>query len=765
MARKESISRNLKNNSGQNPEENQSDIGKEEKKKKPDFRKEITGIVLVGLSVIVLLSLIWGTFEFEKNLIGVVGNFLFRGLFTLMGLSSFAFAAGLMFISVSLIRNQILRFQIYQILGTILLITGISSFINITIGGLLIAGLKIEGVIGYHLGSVLKSLFGAIGGGVLSVVFFMIGLTLTTSISSVDIIRKLFSFLKKTFLFIFVKTDEVLDKTLPDGKDTQIEEKKEDVKIIKPEKTVIEVLKKNDEKEKAEPLIVETIVKEKKKEKPPKKKEEKEEKISVSDGEYVLPSSALLKMPPKNSRKINEEELKEYARRLEEKFKNFDIDSKVVNIRPGPVITMYEMAPGPGVKLSKILALSNDIAMALEATKVRILAPIPGKSVVGVEVPNKEREGVYLREILEDKAFTDSNKILPLAIGKNSEGVPFVVDLTKMPHLLVAGATGAGKSVSVNTMLMSILFKHRPDDVKFILVDPKVVELSIYEGIPHLMLPVVTDPQKAAIALKWAVNEMEKRYHKLAMLGVRDIINFNKKADKILKGDEKIPEGYEEMTGEPLKRLEYIVLIVDEFADLMMVAPKDVESCVTRLSQMARAVGIHLILATQRPSTDVISGIIKANFPARISFRVASQIDSRTILDSQGAEALLGMGDMLVYLPGASNRLERVHGAYVDEEEIKEVVKFLKSQGAPVYKDEILEVEEVQESSDGSGSEDERLYQEAVNIVKTTRNASISMLQRRLNIGFNRAARMVEQMEKEGIVGPANGSKPRQVLI
>ncbi|MCX7957558.1 MAG: DNA translocase FtsK 4TM domain-containing protein [Deltaproteobacteria bacterium] len=755
--------------SNENSKENSREIPKESvkepKKQRPDFKKEITGIVLAGISVIFLLSLIWGTFEFEQNLIGVAGNFLFRSIFSLLGLSSFAMAAGLMFISFSLIRNQILRFQIYQIIGTVLLITGISAFIHIAANGFLIAGLKIEGIAGYYLGRFVKSLFGAIGGGVISVVLFMTGLTLTTSISSVDIMVSVFSFLKKVFLFLFRKTDEALDKTIPDNEAGKSDKNMEEVKIIKPEKPAIEVVKKDDEV-KAEPRITKTpALSEKKKEKTQKKKEEKDEKISVSDGEYILPSTSLLKATPRNARKINEEELKEYARRLEEKFRNFDIESRVVNIRPGPVITMYEMAPGPGVKLSKILALSNDIAMALEATKVRILAPIPGKSVVGVEVPNREREGVFLREILEDKAFTDSNKILPLAIGKNSEGAPFVVDLTKMPHLLVAGATGAGKSVSVNTMLMSILFKHHPDEVKFILVDPKVVELSIYEGIPHLMLPVVTDPQKAAIALKWAVNEMEKRYHKLAMLGVRDIVNFNKKADKILKGDEKIPEGYEEMTGEPLKKLEYIVLIVDEFADLMMVAPKDVESCVTRLSQMARAVGIHLILATQRPSTDVISGIIKANFPARISFRVASQIDSRTILDSQGAEALLGMGDMLVYLPGASNRLERVHGAYVDEEEIKEVVKFLKSQGSPVYKEEILEVEEVTENSEGSGSEDERLYQEAVNIVKTTRNASISMLQRRLNIGFNRAARLVEQMEREGIVGPANGSKPRQVLI
>jgi S-DNA-T family DNA segregation ATPase FtsK/SpoIIIE len=727
-----------------------------------DYKKEIMGILLLGISIIVTLSLIWGVFGFKSNLIGVVGSFLFKSLFYLMGLSSFALAFGLIFLSVSLIRNQMLRFQVYQIIGTLLLIGAVSSFLYITVGGLLIAGLKIEGIVGYYTGGWFVKLFGFIGGGIVSLLMFLIGLTLTTNISSIDLIKRIGGLVKSVFAFMFKKTDAVLDKTLPN-----IEAEREPEIVQAEEKRpVIEVVKRGEER--GEPSIIEPPVKKERKKEPKKKteQEEREEKVSVSDGEFVLPPISLLKMPPKSSKKINEDELKEYARRLEEKFRNFGIESKVVNIRPGPVITMYEMAPGPGVKLSKILALSNDIAMALEATKVRILAPIPGKSVVGVEVPNKERETVFLREILEDKAFIDSNKIIPLAIGKNSEGSPFVIDLTKMPHLLVAGATGAGKSVSVNTMLMSILFKHSPDDVKFILVDPKVVELSIYEGIPHLLLPVVTDPQKAAVALKWAVNEMEKRYHQLAMLGVRDIINFNKKVDKILKGDENIPEGYEEVTGEPLKRLEYIVLIVDEFADLMMVAPKDVESCVTRLSQMARAVGIHLILATQRPSTDVISGIIKANFPARISFRVASQIDSRTILDSQGAETLLGMGDMLVYLPGASSRLERVHGAYVDEEEIKEVVKFLRSQGAPSYKEEILNVEDVPDGAEeGGGGGDERLYQEAVNIVKSTRNASISMLQRRLGIGFNRAARLIEQMEKDGIVGPPNGSKPRQVLV
>ncbi len=743
------------------------DEQKEGKNRGLNYKKEITGVLLFGSSLIIILSLIWGAFEFEKNLIGIVGNFIFKVLFLFLGISSFGLAIGMFFLSISIFKDRILRFQIYQIIGTLFLIMGISAFLNITMGNLLIAGMRIEGIAGFYIGSAMRSLFGTIGGAVLSFILLMIGLTLTTNISSVDIILKTLNLLKKAFFLFFKKTDELLDKSLQGEERKNSSDDEEKIKIIKPDKISIGVFNR-DEGEDTEQQVIETSPtnKNNKGRGVKKSREEKEQKVvSASDGEYIFPSTSLLKMPPKNVKKINKEELNGYARRLMDKFKNFGIETEVVNIIPGPVITMYEMAPGPGVKLSKMLTLSNDIAMALEATKIRILAPIPGKSVVGVEVPNKIREPVFLREIIEDKSFTDSSKVLPLAIGKNSEGEPFVVDLAKMPHLLVAGATGSGKSVSVNTMLMSILFKHNPDSVKFILVDPKVVELSIYEGIPHLMLPVVTDPQKAAIALKWAVSEMEKRYHKLAMLGVRDIINFNKKTDKILKGEENIPEGYESLTGEPLKRLEYIIIIVDEFADLMMVAPKDVESCVTRLSQMARAVGIHLILATQRPSTDVISGIIKANFPARISFRVASQIDSRTILDSQGAETLLGMGDMLVYLPGASSRLERVHGAYVDEEEIKEVVRFLKSQGTPVYKDEILEVEEVFENVENGDSEDERLYKEAVSIVKTTRNASISMLQRRLGIGFNRAARFVEQMEKEGIVGPANGSKPRQVLI
>lgn len=730
----------------------------EEKSRSPDYKKEILGVLLFGISLIIFLSIVGGTFEFKSNIMGIAGDLIFRGLFTLMGLSSFAFAIGMMFISISLIRAQTVRFQIYQIAGTILLIVSISSFMNITIGRLLMADLRIEGILGFYTGRILTSLFGSVGGLIVSTLFFFIGLTLTTSISSVDLVKKVLRALKGVSVWLFKKGDDLLERAVPDP-----DVNKEEAKVVKPkEELSVEIRK--EETEEPSPKISQTFEKEKSNKR--SKGRPNEQRSSVSDGEFILPSTDLLKAPPKSARKINEEELKEYARRLEEKFRNFDIESRVVNIRPGPVITMYEMAPAPGVKLSRILALSNDIAMALEATRVRILAPIPGKSVVGVEVPNRERENVLLREILEDRSFVDSNKVIPLAIGKNSEGVPFVVDLTKMPHLLVAGATGAGKSVSVNTMLMSILFKYPPDVVKLILVDPKVVELSIYEEIPHLLLPVVTDPQKAAIALRWAVQEMEKRYHKLAMLGVRDIINFNRKAERILKGDERLPEGYEEMVGEPLKRLEYIVLIVDEFADLMMVAPKDVESCVTRLSQMARAVGIHLILATQRPSTDVISGIIKANFPARISFRVASQIDSRTILDSQGAESLLGMGDMLVYLPGASSRLERVHGAYVDEDEIKEVVKFLKGQGSPRYKDEILELP-VEDTSHSGGdvADEDKLYLEAVEIVKKNNNASISFLQRRMSIGFNKAARLIERMEKDGIVGPPNGSKPRQILI
>jgi len=546
------------------------------------------------------------------------------------------------------------------------------------------------------------------------------------------------------------------------------------------------------------------------------------------------------------------------AEKLRAKLADFGISGEVVEIRPGPVVTMYEFLPGPGIKVSKIAALSDDLAMAMEAMRVRIVAPIPGKGVVGIEVPNKSRETVYLKEIAEQDVFQKSTSRLTMCVGKDIEGMPYVLDLAKAPHLLIAGTTGSGKSVAVNSMIMSILLKSTPEEVRFIMVDPKMLELSVYEGIPHLLLPVVTDPKKAALALRWAVEEMERRYQLLSEAGVRNIAGYNKlvetqaaekaegkpaeegakkaaskksnkkvlvvdvappedaiieetasseadagpgvaaprddmedmreplpeepesfqadgadededdmsdAVDAALEAASESPRAEKEEKEEP-KKLPYIVVIIDELADLMMVASREVETYVARLAQMARAAGIHLMVATQRPSTDVVTGVIKANFPTRISFMLRSKPDSMTILGTVGAEALLGMGDMLI-MPPTSAHLQRVHGAFVSETEIKEAVDHLKAQGKPVYDESILKPRD-EDSEGGGGEEDElsdTLYDQALATVSEMRAVSISMLQRKMRIGYNRAARMIERMERDGVVGPADGAKPREVLI
>jgi S-DNA-T family DNA segregation ATPase FtsK/SpoIIIE len=475
----------------------------------------------------------------------------------------------------------------------------------------------------------------------------------------------------------------------------------------------------------------------------------------------------------------------ENARLLERKLLDFGVEGKVVEVKPGPVVTMYEFLPAPGIKVNKIAGLQDDLTMALRALSIRIVAPIPGRGVVGIEIPNQIRETVFLKELLEAEEFQNSDGTLPMALGKDIFGRTVVADLARMPHLLVAGATGSGKSVSINTMILSLLYRAAPEDVRFIMVDPKRLELSIYEGIPHLLLPVVTDPKKAGLALNWALHEMERRYRLLSDKQVRNIEGYNKKiaaeppAPEAPAEDEEIsfPEvddngqlllpnhgnGEEELVH---GHLPYIVIMVDELADLMMVAGREIEESITRLAQMARAAGIHLILATQRPSVDVITGLIKANFPTRISFKVVSRTDSRTILDVMGAETLLGNGDMLFRPPGSSI-LKRIHGAYVSEREVERVVAFLKKQGEPEYDKSILHAYENGDSDafNGEAEYDEK-WDEALALVARTRQASISMLQRHLRVGYNRAARMIEQMEKEGIIGPSDGtSKPREVYI
>ena len=456
--------------------------------------------------------------------------------------------------------------------------------------------------------------------------------------------------------------------------------------------------------------------------------------------------------------------LQQQSDRLVEALRTFKIDGRVTEIHPGPVVTMFEFEPAPGVRISRIASLADDLAMALKAIKVRIVAPIPGKGVVGFEVPNLNREMVYLQEIIASPAFRDKKNALPIALGKDIHGNAVFTDLAKMPHLLVAGTTGSGKSVGVNGMITSLLYHASPDDVRFIMVDPKMLELSVYEGIPHLLLPVVTDPKKAAAALNWACQEMDRRYEVMKDAGVRNLRGFNKGVERWLAGErgEGVPDFQFELGDEP-RRLPYIVVVIDEFADLMMVAGKEVEYCVARIAQKARAAGIHLILATQRPSIDVITGVIKANFPTRIAFRVSSGIDSRTILSTNGAENLLGNGDMLFMPPGTS-RLDRVHGAYVDEGEIARIVDFVKDQRDPEYLDpSVLEAPADGEGAEDGEGADDPMYEECVRCVFRDGRASTSHLQRRLSLGYNRAARIVDQMERDGLVGPGQGAKPRSV--
>ena len=490
-------------------------------------------------------------------------------------------------------------------------------------------------------------------------------------------------------------------------------------------------------------------------------RERKKEEVE----DFKLPPLSLLQYADSDREEIDEVKLKQNADKLVKTLKDYGIEGDIREIRPGPIVTMYEYVPAPGVKVSKIAGLADDLAMAMEALRVRIVAPIPGKGAVGIEIPNSVRETVYIKELVADEAYRKAPLNLPIVLGKDIEGKPYVGDFAKMPHLLVAGATGSGKSVFVNAMIMSLLYRSSPDDVRFIMVDPKMLELSVYEGIPHLLLPVVTDPNKAAQALKWAVSEMERRYQIMSEMGVRNIQGFNKKLKDTEERGERLYRPESSGDTQPLEKFPFIVIIVDEFADLMMVASRDVESYIMRLAQKARAAGIHLLLATQRPSTDVLTGVIKANFPTRIAFQVASRYDSKTILDANGAENLLGRGDMLYQSPGVGG-LHRVHGCLVTDEEVEETVTFLKSQRTAEYDETILQSLTSEEPAGGDDDEPvDELYDKAVSIVAEAQQASVSMVQRRLRIGYNRASRLVEKMEQEGIVGPADGAKPRAVLI
>ncbi len=685
-----------------------------------EIKKEIIGIGLLGLFLFLLVSLV-SYYPFDPSLnsaaSGSVRNFCGRaGSYTsdcfiqLFGVMSYLLAAFILVFSILYIGKRIPPHLPVLAAGFVLFFLSVSALFQISLGSIQMKSVVVPfaGLLGLLLERGLVHVFSYFGSLLLASVLFLISLFLIAQVPLVSLIQEQ------------VKKRREAEEPQPGRSVRVLEERPEEPKVREKEP------ERERRERKAHPAIQESF------------------EFLKEIGPYKLPPVALLDPVEKREVKVDKESVHFNARILEKKLRDYGIEGKVVEVRPGPVITMYEFEPAPGIKVSRIANLADDLAMALSAVSIRIIAPIPGKAVVGIEVPNKVRQTVYLREIIESDVFASSKTMLTLSLGKTISGEPIVADLTRMPHLLVAGSTGSGKSVSLNTMIVSILFKATPLNVRFMMIDLKMLELSPYEGIPHLLLPVMTNAKNAKTALRWLIDEMERRYVIMNEKGVRNIDKYNQKMVK--EEGETIP---------------YIVVVIDELADLMMVSSREVEEYIARLAQMARASGIHLILATQRPSVDVLTGIIKANFPARMSFKVTSKVDSRTILDANGAESLLGAGDMLFLSPGVG-RLQRIHSPLVTEGEIRGIVDFLKNQGAPTYHEEILEDRD-EGSSDEEDMDDEK-YAEALDFVHEKGEASISMIQRRFRIGYNRAARIVERMEREGVVGPSTGIKPREVL-
>jgi len=705
---------------------------------------EVKGVVLVAVGLMVLVSLI----RFDrldlyfytsapnfpaKNLLGVFGAYL-AGLIVLLfgNISSFVIPFLVITLGIKYFRQDKPYLSVARIFGMFVLLVSISSLIgmfNLSNDSL---RFQTAGFFGALTANFVTTYFSRLGSFIIFITFIILSLALVTEILISALFLKLTEKVKSIFagMAIFSKNQKIgAVKIKPKlfDKGNLLSKKPESQDVLSKPKIFMP----------PEPAVLKSKIQIKSR---PQNEEVKLKASELKIGDYHLPSVDLLDAPPPADTKQMKEDLEACARTLEETLEDFGISAKVTDIIRGPVITRYELEPAAGVKINRIENLSDDIALAIKAQSIRIIAPIPGKGRVGVEVPNLQSTLVCIRDLLTSAEYHKQKSPLAIALGKDITGRSVFGDLDDMPHLLIAGTTGSGKTVCVNTCILSLLFRGSPNNLKFLMIDPKMVELMPFNGLPHLLCPVVTDAKKAAVALNWVVSEMESRYVLLSKAGARNIEAYNEK-------QEKIP---------------YIIVIVDEFADLMSVARDQIENAITRLAQLSRAVGIHLILATQRPSVDVITGVIKANLPARVSFKVASKVDSRTVLDSNGAEALLGKGDMLFLQPGKED-LVRIQGALVKDAEIERVVEFIKAQGEPAYDEQILK-DQQKGSSVGGGQKDE-LYDEAVRVIMESNQASVSILQRRMRLGYTRAARIIDMMEIEGLVGQFEGSKPRKILV
>jgi len=711
------------------------------------MRKEIYGILLFFLVIFTLISLLSYSPDDPSinnaraagqihNQFGYVGAHVAGLLIGLFGLGAFWTPILLLLASIHFFGNHPDRVKVATVVGGIILVITTGSLLSLQHNDYILFGNKFSaaGLVGTPFKALLVKYTNHAGGLIIMILVWIIGFILATGFSLITFGKRFWSWItavrdRSKTLYLKLKERRGKAKKRSSVDRERISKRAQKIKIkasaAKPIKAV-----------------------------PPPRQEVFE--FMRSGKGYQLPTYNFLESPEPLSSASDAENLRMQSQLLEKKLEDFGVMGKVVAVSPGPVITTYEYEPAAGVKINKIVNLSDDLALALRAISIRIVAPIPGKAVIGIEVPNTTREMVRFKEIVASSAFEKAKSKLTICLGKDIVGHPVVAELDRMPHLLIAGATGTGKSVALNAMICSLLYKATPDEVKIIMVDPKRIELSSYDGIPHLITPVVIDPKKATNALYWAVREMERRYELLSQTNARNLKQYNQKLDKLDKENRSADQ-------DEFKKLPLLVIVIDELADLMMLASREVEVALTRLAQMARAAGIHLILATQRPSVDVLTGIIKANFPTRLTFQVSSKTDSRTIIDTNGAENLLGDGDMLFMPPGTA-KLQRIHGAYLSESELTRIVKFLRAQGKPEYDENVTETATVDALASDDQDYDER-YDDAVALITKTGHASISMIQRHLRIGYNRAARIVETMEKEGVVGPSDGVKPREVLV